>query len=203
MSESHKEMRDLDVAADSAEHHDLLALLSLVQHHKIEWVQPTSQYWKTLSSKSVSEWITQFEDSHQADYTLKPLVDSGPYGNFDKTITEINILCQPSIEDCKRIVSLKGIVLDLCPVQKDHSVTSNGTTSTEIVPPVFLFEKPTHGNLRTFLTSTGQNLSFESKIDLCTDILDALVTLHDARTYLYPHIFLPQISNLTTRYHPW
>jgi hypothetical protein len=99
--------------------------------------------------------------------------------NFLALISEIFILCHPSIRGHPNIIQLEGICWDFPPINE------NIPSEKQNVWPVLVFEKMKHRDLDRFLNSdTGRTLCLEDRLELCEDVAFAVATMHACRKQL-------------------
>jgi hypothetical protein len=98
-------------------------------------------------------------------YAFKQMHDSGDsQGNLLSLVSELLILSWPSIKEHPGIVDLEGLCWEYT-AGKAH--------------PVLVFEKAV-GDLKNYMeVGEGKNLVFEDRLDICLNIGDALITLHE------------------------
>ena len=85
---------------------------------------------------------------------------------FQALITEISILCHPSIREHRNIVKLEGVCWEI-------------SAGDEKAWSVLVFEKAGFGDLHQFMKSnTGKNLDFQPSLQLCSNIGGAIAAMH-------------------------
>lgn len=158
-------------------HNDLISFLAVAQYYELDMIPITWEAGPGRIGKGGTSEIRQsslnldtslaFKCISRLDHHL--LSEHEEESAFNLLVSEISILGHPLIRHHQNIVNLEGICWEPIP-------------TSQKVWPVLILEKSQLGDLQSFMCSEqGRNISFEEKLDLCTDIGSALRTMHQLR----------------------
>jgi hypothetical protein len=153
-------------------HLDLIDFLAVAQWRQIDFFPITWQ--QTLSSIGIGGTARVKQSLVNLDVSLafKQLhldeaTASGRTAALQASINEVSVLGHSIIREHPNIIRLEGICWDV---------------KESVVWPVLAFRKATHGNLGDFLSSEpGKRLKFEQRLQICSDIGAAVMTMHAFR----------------------
>ena len=165
-------------------YHDFLSLLAICQTREIDLVGITWDRALDDNSNLIGLGLTSEirPGTLNLDFTFafKRLTDSNyaqaamassqqrRHQAYKALISEISVLGHPIIRNHENIIRLEGVCWDFLP-----------SSSEEKVRPVLMFEKAKYGDLGRFMKSTyGQELTWQQKIRLCSNIVRGLATMH-------------------------
>jgi hypothetical protein len=148
--------------------HDFFAFLGVVQRISVDYFPITWHPALENIGEGATAEIREAIIDVQMSFAFKRFILSGEDENmsFRYMISEVSILGLEGINSHPNVIRLEGIGWD---------VPSDGQ-----IMPVLVFEKTSHGDLATFLsTAPGNVLNFRGRLKLCIDIGSALIALND------------------------
>ncbi|KAF8534369.1 hypothetical protein BDD12DRAFT_896064 [Trichophaea hybrida] len=145
---------------------DLIAFLSVVQRGKVDFLPIMWQPALGTVSRGGSGTIYQSAFNHDLSLAFKQYHGScNDDGYFLAMISEVLILSQPTIAKHPNIINLEGVCWEI-------------KSETNEAVPVLVFEKAAW-DLKQFInTEESMNLSIDDRLKICSDIGNALLTLH-------------------------
>ena len=151
---------------------DFIDFLAVAQWRNVDFLPTTWQ--QMLSSIGIggtarmkqsivnSEVNLAFKRLH-----LEKTTAEGKQLALQAVMTEVSVLGHPIVRGIPYFIRLEGVCWDF---------------TDEGVWPVLVFRKADHGNLREFLWSEeGRNITFAQRLQICSDIGSAVMTMHAFR----------------------
>lgn len=168
-------------------HYDLPSVLSLANQLGID-ILPIS-WMPGLGSvgQGATGQVYQSRVDLSTEFVFKrslpsPGTDNSDLARYKAIISEMVILKHAPIRDHSNIIDLIGLGWDI-------------NLRDEVVWPVLIFPKASFGNLQQFLgTAEGEQISFQTRIEFCIDMLLGLLTMHSHSKYPIDHIIILGIS---------
>jgi len=179
---------------------NLIRFLSVAQKNKVNLLATS---WlpalESLGPGRSGEVSQSFLDARSGLAFKRPIVLSTPRSEeiaFNSLISEISVLCHPSISSHPNIVDLEGICWEV-------------SRESAKVWPVLVFLKADLGSLKTFIGSDAEeSRSFDTRLGLCIQIAEGILALHRSsepspfRFFKYPRT-LTKHQSARKRYSPW
>lgn len=162
-------------------HNDCISFLPIAQYYELDFVSLTWVKGKGKGLGATSE-IWQSSASRRVDFAFKrtklaerPVVDDQDEERaFNALVSEISVLRHPLIQHHQNIVDLEGISWEISPQSGKFW-------------PVLILEKAPLGDLESFMFSEeGRATTIDERLALCSDIANAIITLHSNGIYPLP-----------------
>lgn len=148
---------------------DLIDLLSIAQHHLVDFLPITWHEALGSIGEGGSAHVSQSLLNLNASFAFKRFVRRGnrPEKALHYIAAEIRALRSEALRSHPNIVSLVGVCWEFRAEPKS-------------IDPVLVFPKAPLGDIHAFLVSGGgRNVSFATKLSLCVDVAMAITTLHN------------------------
>ena len=166
---------DQDFKLATLKHYDLITFLSLAQKRKVDFLPIT---WQSAlghlgrgGTANVSQSVINIETSFafkRMDLIVHERLADPLKETFEKLISELLVLRNPSLLGHLNIVGLEGICWEV-------------NYGSEEALPVLVLKKAEFGDLGTFLDSERiVKETFNVRIGLCVDIASATMALHES-----------------------
>ena len=162
-------------------HNDFISFLAIAQYYEIDFVSLTWEQGRGRAGLGGTSEVWQSNANRRNDFIFKrtTLADkSRPNVQdeekaFNAMVSEISVLSHPQIRHHQKIVNLEGISWEI--PEQSHKVW-----------PVLVLEKAQLGDLKSFMsTELGRSTTIHERLELCTDIASAIITLHANGTIEY------------------
>jgi hypothetical protein len=163
---------------------DFLTFLAVAQNLKLDFLPITWQAAMQPVGIGGTSQVNQAPIDVQTSFVFKRVGEEQKWKEteeriFQVLISEITVLCHPSVRAHPNIAELQGVCWDIPNKETDRVERVIVPQYDNKVWPVLVFEKSHFGDLHHFATqSVGRALGIEERMELCLDIGTAVADMH-------------------------